>query len=615
MNLKKELNLLDVFCISTGAMLSGLFILPGLAFELGGAAILISYLLAGLLALSGLLSQAELASAMPKAGGTYFYVTRSMGAATGTVYGLITWLSLVLKSAYELVFLAVLAGIAIKTIGPEVNIHVLAVLFCAAFLALNAIGAKEAGRVQVYLVAGLLVILLYFCGRGVGHLEAHNFVPFMDKGWNSIITVAGFVFISYGGLLKVASIAEEVKNPGKVLPLGMIFSLLVICLIYMLTIFVAIGVMGENLAGSKSPLSDTAVAFSSNFTKNLMILAAMLAIVTAANSGIMAASRYPLALARDEMLPKPFATINTRFKTPHISILLTGIIIMVAIFIDVKVLVKAASSVLILTYMFTCFAVVILRESRIQNYRPEFKTPLYPWVQLVGIIGLSVLMFKIGLEAFISSCVLAVLGFIVYWFYGRKRADQEYALLHLIERITDRELTTHALESELKEIIHERDEVLKDRFDHLIESCPVLDIEEGISLENFFRKSAEAIAKDIQVSADELYNLFLEREKESSTVLNQFLAIPHIVIPGENRFDILLARCKEGIAFSQKYPKVHTVFFLIGSRDERPFHLQSLAAICQIIQHDDFEEQWMKAKKTEALRDIVLLGKRKRSVE
>ena len=150
--------MLDVFGISTGAMLSGLFILPGLAYMHAGPAMLVSFFLAGLLALTGLLSQAELSSAMPKAGGTYFYVTRSMGSAVGTVYGLITWLSLVLKSAYELVFMAMMVGLFIRF-----ELHLLAMLLCGLFLALNLIGAKEAGRVQVYLVFILLGILFCFC--------------------------------------------------------------------------------------------------------------------------------------------------------------------------------------------------------------------------------------------------------------------------------------------------------------------------------------------------------------------------------------------------------------------------------------------------------------------
>jgi APA family basic amino acid/polyamine antiporter len=607
MKLNKGLNLLDVFCISTGAMLSGLFILPGLAYAFAGPALLLSYGLAGFLALTGLLSQAELASAMPKAGGTYFYVTRSMGSAVGTVYGLITWLSMALKSAYELSFLAIFAGLVI-----HINPYLLVVVFCVIFLLINLFGVKEATRLQVFSVLVILVILVYFCLRSYPNIQAQNFQPFAPGGVDAVISAAGFIFISFGGLLKVASIAEEVKNPGRTLPLGMIFSLLVISILSVGVVFVAVAVLGKDLAGSVTPISDTASLFFGNQGRIMMGCAAVLAILTAANAGIMAASRYPLALARDGMLPDIFAKINNTFKTPHPSILVTGAVIIAACFFNITAIVKAASSVLILTYIFTCLAVIVLRESRVQNYRPRFRSPLYPWIQLVGLVGFTVLLFEMGLTGLFTICLLAVLGFLFYWFYGRKKTSQEYALLHLIERITARELTSHSLESELKDIIHERDEILKDRFDHLVEACPVLNIEGAVTAEEFFAQAADTLGRDLSISSDDILQLFLERERESSTVLNPFLAIPHIVIEGEHYFDLLLVRCKEGITFSSAAPKVHTVFVLIGSRDERLFHLMSLAAIAQIVQEDDFESRWMAAKGTEALRDIVLLGKRKR---
>ena len=105
----------------------------------------------------------------------------------------------------------------------------------------------------------------------------------------------------------------------------------------------------------------------------------------------------------------------------------------------------------------------------------------------------------------------------------------------------------------------------------------------------------------------------IDRENESSTVLTENLAIPHIIIKSEKKFNILLARCQEGIYFSEKTPRVQIVFVIAGSRDERNFHLQALAAIAQIVQNPNFEKKWLSAKNTEALRDIVLLGERKRS--
>ncbi|MCH9022413.1 MAG: amino acid permease [Planctomycetes bacterium] len=607
MKLKKDLNFLGVFSITTGAMLSGLFLLPGLAFEIAGPALLASYALAAFLALTGLLSQAELVTAMPKAGGAYFYITRSMGSAVGTVYGLITWFSLALKSAYELFLMAAMIAIMI-----HLDAHLIAVGCCLIFMLINIFGIKEASVLQTGLVFLLLLALAYYCLRAAPDMDMQHFSGFKDKAQN-IIPVAGFIFISFGGLLKIASVAEEIKNPGHVIPRAMLLSLFVVVLFTFTVVFITIAALDPNtLAGSRTPLADTAEATFGNSGKILLTIAAIIAVITSANAGIMTASRYPFALARDEMLPQPFAKINKRFHTPIISILITGLVIILAFFLDIHMLVKAASSVLILTYIFTCLSVLILRESRVQNYQPQFKAPLYPWLQLIGIVGFLILLFQIGVEALLMSCLLMVVGFMLFWFYGRKKTMREYALLHLIERITSWEITTHSLETELKEIVHERDEILKDRFDHLIESCPVLDVDQPMNMEEFFYEAGKVLADHLNSDSAHLTRLFLKRERESSTVLNPFLAIPHIIIDGENLFTILLARSKEGFFFSDKSPKVHTVFLLVGSKDERPFHLLSLAAIAQLVQDPDFDKRWLAAKNKQSLRDILLLGKRKR---
>lgn len=615
MELKKELGLFGVFCLSTGGMLAGLFILPGLAYEQAGPAVLISYFIAGFLALLGLLSQAELISAMPKAGGTYFYVMRAMGPGVGVVYGLITWLSISLKSAYELVYLAIFI---IVLLGPVVEVglpkEVLAVAVTLLFVGVNLLGAKDASRVQALLVLALIALLAWFCWAGATcpEAEAHRMDGITERGWGTIFATAGFVFVSFGGLLKVASIAEEVKDPGRVVPLGMILSLLVVVLLSLLVVLVTVAVLGDKLSGSETPVSDAAAVFFGKWGKTIFGAAAALAVIGAANAGIMAASRHPLALARDQMLPGFLGKINRRFGTPHWSVLLTGLIILLVMFVNIKVLVKAASSVLILTYVFAAVAVLVLRESRVQNYRPSFRSPLYPWVQIVGALGFMALLYEIGLEAMLACCGMVVIGFCVYWFYGRKQVSREYALLHLIERLTARELTSHSLETELKDIIHERDEVLKDRFDRLVENCAVLDIEEAIGAEDFFRRAAETLTEDLQLDSEVLAEQFIARERESSTVLSEFMAIPHVVVPGEKHFSMLLARCREGVVFSTERKSVHAVFMLVGTKDERAFHLRALAAICQIVQDTAFDQHWLLAKSPASLRDIILLGERRR---
>lgn len=601
--------MLDVFCLAAGAMISsGLFILPGLAHAQAGPAVVISYFLAGLLAMTGMLSQAELVSAMPKAGGDYFYVTRSMGPAVGAVSGLLTWFSLSLKSAFALVGMAAFTSIIIN-----IDIRIIALFLCLVFVLINIRGIKGAGRTQVILVFGLLTILLIYLIRGLAAINVHHFEPFASKGLAAIFSTAGFVFISYGGLLKIASIAEEVKNPGRIIPLGMILSLLIVSIFYILVVFVTTGVLGSaQLDNSLIPISDGAGVVMGKGGRIALSIAAILAFVSTANAGIMSASRYPLALSRDGLLPEFLSRISRRFKTPHIAILFTGAFMILALLLKLDVLIKAASTVLILTYIFSCLSVIILRESRVQNYQPCFHAPLYPWPQIIGIIGLLLLLLEMGREALLTAGLLIIGALSGYWFYGRIRMKKEYALLHLIERITAKELTTRSLETELKEIIRERDDIIEDRFDRIIEKSIVMDIDRAIEAEEFFRLAAEAMSKKIKVSAEVILRKLIEREKESSTVISPNLAIPHIIIEGKGTFDILLARSQKGILFSKEVPEVHTVFVLIGSRDERNFHLRALSAIAQIVQDPHFEKKWLAAKSKEGLRDIVLLGKRRR---
>jgi mannitol/fructose-specific phosphotransferase system IIA component (Ntr-type) len=133
-------------------------------------------------------------------------------------------------------------------------------------------------------------------------------------------------------------------------------------------------------------------------------------------------------------------------------------------------------------------------------------------------------------------------------------------------------------------------------------------------MEEFFRALAGVLAKQLNMEQDAILKRLIERESESSTALSPSIAIPHIIIPGEHKFEILLARCKKGIRFSEAAPHVTAVFVLIGSRDERNAHLQALASIAQIVQEPNFEKKWLNAKNTEALRDLILLGKRRRFI-
>jgi mannitol/fructose-specific phosphotransferase system IIA component (Ntr-type) len=253
-----------------------------------------------------------------------------------------------------------------------------------------------------------------------------------------------------------------------------------------------------------------------------------------------------------------------------------------------------------------------MRESGLQNYRPKFRSPLYPWVQIFAIIAYGFIIVQMGKIPLIIAGTFLFSSMIWYLLYGKIRANKDSALLHLIRKIKDKELVSNTLETELKEIIWERDNIKKDRFDEIIEKCTILDIKEKINLDEFFKIVAAKMENSLEMKAEVIYERLIEREKESTTVLTNNLAIPHIILDGEKEFDILLVRCKKGVYFSENATKIQMVFVIAGTRDERHYHLRSLAAIAQIVQDTTFEKKWMNAKSTNALRDVVLLGKRRR---
>jgi len=609
--LKKELTLSNIFCIATGAMISsGLFILPGLAYAKAGPAVILSYLIAGIFCIPTLLSMAELTTAMPKAGGDYFYIMRGFGPLIGTVAGFSTWFSLSLKGAFALLGMG--AYLAIMTSIP---IHIIALICCLFFVILNLIGVKEAGNFQVWLVVGLLGVLASYIIWGMQSVNFGHFSPFFSKGFNSVFGTASFVFISFGGLTKVVALAEEVKDPGRNLPLGMILSLVVTSILYALVIFVTVGVLNlEVLKSDLTPISDGAGAFGGDIFKIVVSVGAFLAFISTANAGIMTASRYPLGMSRDNLLPPSFQKISARFNTPYVSILFTGAFMVLAIlFLRLELLVKIASSVLILLYIFANLTLILFRESKIISYRPKFHAPFYPYIQILGILGGMFLLVEMGSFVLFLTVMFLVLGVIWYQIYAQKQATQNTALIYVLERLVakDKELTSESLLTELKEIVIHREGIIGEKFQGLIERAEVLDIDEPLKMEDFFKEVSETLSGTLNVPAEEMFKKFIERERETSTVIDKGLAIPHIFIEKENIAKVILVRAKEGIIFPDDQ-LVHIAFVLVGTTGQRILHLKILAAIAQITQNPEFRENWVKAKSKEELKHIILLAEKKK---
>ncbi len=609
--MKKGLGFWDVFCIAAGAMISsGIFVLPGLAFSLVGPAMIVSYLMAGILALIGVFSVIELATAMPKAGGDYYFLTRSLGPLVGTVSGLLSWFALSLKTAFAIFGLA---EVVFLLSNGQVPLFVTAAPVTFFFVFLNIKGTEAAAQFEVVLVFALLLLMGGYFVLGVPNIQISHFRPFIAEngGFRAIISTAGFVFVSFGGLLKTATIAEEVRNPRRNIPAGFIAATVVITVLYALLLTVTVGVLPANeLEGSFSPIADTARIFAGPMGYIAITLAAVLAFITTANAGIMSASRYPLALGRDNLLPPVVAKVTSQ-GSPVVAIVLTGVLILASLLLDIEKLVKVASAVVISSYILSAAAVLVMRKSKLTNYRPTFRVPFYPWLPLFGIICFSFLIFDMGMAAVEISLGLVILGVLIYFFYGRKRSNMDYALLHLAEGILNRNLSTDSLEKELYEIIHDRDEMVHDAFDEILKTAAALDLDPGSTPESLLDTIAQSLERELPLSKEEIRNKFKERAVQGSCVVTPFVAIPHIIVEGTGLFKILLVRSREGILFETD-TSVKAFFVIVGSRDMRNLHLKALAAIAHIVQHPEFENRWATAKNEDQLKDILLLSERVR---
>lgn len=190
--------------------------------------------------------------------------------------------------------------------------------------------------------------------------------------------------------------------------------------------------------------------------------------------------------------------------------------------------------------------------------------------------------------------------------------NHQEAVLDLVEKAAAPELQETAVQHEVRQMIEDSGDGPKDRFDLLIENSHVMDLKQRMDRDTFFDIVAHTMSDSLGLSASQINDLLVKREEEMTTVLAPGLAVPHIIIEGKNKFSILLARCKKGIEFEPEKPLVFAAFVLIGSKDERRFHLTALSAIAQIVMDPRFEHKWMRAKNREALKKVIVSARRKR---
>ncbi len=419
--LERSLSLTSVIAISIGGMLgSGIFVLPGLAAAKTGSSLWLAYLLAAVCILPAALSKSELATAMPSSGGTYVYIERAFGPLLGTISGIGLWLSLLLKSAFALVGFGAYLSVLVK-IDPAYTNYI-ALIFLAIILMLNILGVKKVGKVQIVIVTISLVTLGSILIFGLPKVSPELLTPFLIEGNLGLVSTVAFVYISYAGVTKVAAIAGEIKNPSVNLPRAMLLSLVIMSAIYVSVAFVLVGnIPLDALQKDIRPIYTIADILGGTYVGYAAALVGIITLISMANSGVLAASRFPFAMAIDELLPKFMGKIHSKYLTPVVTIILTCFVMaLVILFLDVEKIAKLASAFMVTMFILVNSCVIVLRETSAQWYKPPYRSPFYPFVQLFGIVSGVILLIFLGLGPFVAVISIFIVGLIIYRFFGKK---------------------------------------------------------------------------------------------------------------------------------------------------------------------------------------------------
>ena len=307
---------------------------------------------------------------------------------------------------------------------------------------LNILGIKKVKAFQTPILALTTILILLICVFQLFDASFDFSRPMdgaLDVTKNDPLLVAeaaALVFVAYAGIYKAGALGGEVKEPEKNLPQGMLISLLLITLLYVVVTFIMMGaVEGEWwLDSNGSPREDPIFAFVDAVVATevgiVMALLAFLTMISGALSGLLAASRFLFAMAKDCLLPDRLSETNQKFGTPQWSIILTGVAMGVCILtLPVKDVAKLASGFQIMVIVALNACVMVLRRENPETewYQPTFKSPLYPYVQIFGIIAGGILVALMGSKAIIGAVAAIILGVATYQTYGVKHysADRD----------------------------------------------------------------------------------------------------------------------------------------------------------------------------------------------
>ena len=611
--LKKSIGLFGVFALAFGTTISsGFFLLPGMAFNIAGPAILLSYVLAGLVVLLPILCKCELATAMPRAGGVYFYLDRAFGPMTGCIAGISSWIALSLKTSFALIGLGFYLGLFFE--GH--NTRLIAALVAVLFGLLNIVGAGKASRLQNILVLLVLCLLAWFTIDGSLDIKPARFSDFFGRGETTMIGMIGVVVVSYMGLTKVASIAEEVKNPERNIPMGVLLALGMAMLLYVLGLAVMIGtVPADQLAVTKTPAADAAMFFAGRTGQVIISIAAIAAFLSVANAGIMSASRYPFAMGRDHTFPAFFRKVG-RFHTPTRAIAATvALIVLEIVLLDPLIIAKYAGTLKLLLFTGICMALIVMRQSRIDSYDPGFKAPLYPLLPIIGIAACLACIIMLGWAPVLFALGLITVGILWFHWYASKRVRRVGAIHHIFAQLGRQQFDP--LDVELREIIKEKGLRKTDPFEEVVADAFVIDLPEHSGFTAAASLAAAAMGERRGLDADALQREFLEGTRIGSTPVAGGAALPHTRSDSLTTPELVIVRCNGGMDIevgghdqSVRTQHVDAIFFLVSPEADPGLHLRLLASLAITVEQPAFLERWRAASGGAGLKASLLRHER-----
>lgn len=454
-SLSRELTLFDITMIGIAGMIgAGIFALTGIATGIAGPAILIAFLLNGIIATFTGLAYAELGSAIPEAGGSYLWVKEALGDHFGFLAGWCDWAAHTIACAlYAVTFGAFFSELVVRFfeftfISQELLARISAFAVVTFLTYLNYLGAKESGRVGGFVTVFKVTILVIFAAFGIyktlvkpDWIEAFTTPSFMPNGIAGILAAMGLTFIAFEGYEIIVQSGEEVKKPEKNIPKAIVLSLWVAVAIYIMIAFALIGSIQADVP-SWMYLGHLAEFSLIRVADQIMPLGAVLIIagglvstISAMNATIYSSSRVAFALGRIGYLPRHLSMINTRTRTPHLSIFFSYLIISVMTLAPIEAVASAADVMFLILFILVNFVLIVLRLRR-PDLKRSFKVPFVPYLPLAAIVSQIVIGYFLISELEHGGFVIAVtlmwifFGSLVYYAYSEKERS------HRIEETT-----------------------------------------------------------------------------------------------------------------------------------------------------------------------------------